>query len=193
MVKIKFCGMTDLDDCKMAADLGVDFVGFVFYKKSRRVVTPGRAGRIIEGLHGAVRTVGVFVEENDHEIERAAGFCGLDFVQVYRESACANSIRVLRVGERLPDVPGDGLLLFDSASEGIGGSGKPFDHGLLEGCAALDRAFVAGGVDERNVGEVLRMRPFGIDLVSSIEACPGRKDYRKMERFVKTVRGFETC
>ena len=192
MVKIKFCGMTDLDDCKMAADLAVDFVGFVFYKKSRRAVTPGRARRIIEGLDGTMQTVGVFVEEEDREIERVAHFCGLDFVQVYRESACANSIRVLRVAGRLPDVPGEGLLLFDSASEGIGGSGKPFDRSLLKGCEALDRAFVAGGVDERNVGEILRMRPFGVDLVSSIEARPGRKDYGRMEKFVKKVRGFRT-
>src|SRR5208283_650838 len=136
-------------------------------------------------LDRAVLTVGVFVEEDDREIERVAAFCGLDFVQVYRESACEHSIRVLPVGERLPDIPGEGLLLFDSASEGIGGSGKSFDRGLLKGCEALDRAFVAGGVDERNVGEILRMRPFGIDLVSSIEARPGRKDYGKMERFVK--------
>ena len=192
MVKIKFCGMTDLDDCKMAVDLAVDFVGFVFYKKSRRAVTPDRARRITERLDGAVSTVGVFVEEDDREIEGVAGFCGLDFVQVYRESACANAIRVLRVSGRLPDVPGgDGLLLFDSSSEGMGGSGRPFDHSLLKGCEALDRAFVAGGVDEHNVGEILRMRPFGIDLVSSIEAMPGRKDYRKMERFVKKVRGFQ--
>jgi phosphoribosylanthranilate isomerase len=189
MVKIKFCGMTDLDDCKRAVDLAVDFVGFVFYKKSRRAVTPARARRIIERLDGAVLTVGVFVEEDDREIEAVAGFCGLDFVQVYRESACVNTIRVLRVSGKLPDAPENGLLLFDSSSEGMGGSGKPFDHSLLKGCEALDRAFVAGGVDEGNVGEILRMEPFGVDLVSSIEAIPGRKDYRKMERFVERVRG----
>ncbi len=189
MVKIKFCGMTNLDDCRMAVDLGVDFVGFVFYKKSRRAITPGRARRIIERLDGAALAVGVFVEEDDREIEGIADSCGLDFVQVYRESACTSAIRVLRVKERLPNVPGDGLLLFDSASRGIGGSGRPFDHSLLKGCEALDRTFVAGGVDEANVADILRMRPFGIDLVSSIEAIPGRKDYGKMERFVKKVRG----
>ncbi len=187
MAKIKFCGMTNLDDCRAAVDLGVDFVGFVFYKGSKRAMTYDGARRIIEKLDGKISTVGVFVEEDDDDISSAAAFCSLDFLQVYRASACSNTIRAFPVGDALPDVPAEGLLLFDSAT---GGSGKVFDHALLKGDAALSRAFVAGGVGESNVDEVLRMAPFGVDLVSSIEAIPGRKDYRKMERFVKKVRGF---
>lgn len=192
MVKIKFCGMTNPEDCAAAIDLSVDFVGFVFYKRSRRYIMPGRVRRIVEGLGGRVATVGVFVEEGDEAIREIVDYCGLDFAQVYRESALPHTIRAHRIGDRLPDRPGAGLILFDSASPGGGGSGLPFDLRLLKGFDALDRTFVAGGINERMVEDVLSLGPFGIDLVSSIEAFPGKKDYRKMEIFVEKVRGFHS-
>jgi phosphoribosylanthranilate isomerase len=192
MVKVKFCGMTSFDDCKKAADLSVDFVGFVFYEKSPRHIQPSKVTRIVEELKGRVGTVGVFVDQDDNEITAIMDRCGLDYAQVYRPSALAEQIRVIRVGDRLPEAPLDhgGLILFDSLSEGYGGSGKSFDCGLLRDFNALDRAFVAGGVNIDNVGEILGLRPFGIDLVSSIEAQKGKKDHSKMEEFMKVVRSF---
>ena len=192
MVKIKFCGMTNLDDCKKAVELGVDYLGFVFYKKSSRyVMTPEGVRRIVERLDGGARTVGVFVEESDEQIAEFVDYCGLDLAQVYRPRASGDSIIAFRVAERLPEIPpGDGLILFDSYSEGFGGSGGSFDFGLLEDCAALPRAFIAGGISEENVHEVLRLQPFGVDLVSSVEVYKGKKDHGKMERFIKTVRSF---
>jgi phosphoribosylanthranilate isomerase len=192
MVKVKFCGMTDLDDCKKAIDLSVDFVGFVFYEKSPRYITLSKARQIIETLDGKVSTVGVFVEQTDSAIGDVMEYCHLDYAQVYREIALSNRIRVFRVADKLPDeLPDDeGLILFDSCSEGYGGSGKSFDFRVLEGCEALDRAFVAGGVNVDNVADILRLKPFGIDLVSSIETHKGKKDHQKMEQFMKTVRSF---
>jgi phosphoribosylanthranilate isomerase len=192
MVKIKCCGMTNLDDCRCADALGVDFIGFVFYKKSRRFARPETVRRITGMLRKEVSTVGVFVEENDREIERILDDCGLDFAQVYRASLLPATIRAFRInGRMIEPVPPQGLCLFDSYSEDIGGSGQPFDLALLpRQSGLLGRAFIAGGIDEQNVGSVLRLKPFGIDLVSSLEAHPGKKDRRKMERFVKTVRSF---
>ena len=189
MVRVKFCGMTNLDDCKKAADLSVDFVGFVFYRKSRRYIAPGTTRRIIERLGGEVQTVGVFVEETDQEIEKIVDYCGLDFAQVYRESAVQKKITAYRVADQLPASPGEGLLLFDSYTEGYGGSGTSFHTGLLENCEVLNRSLIAGGIDELNVREILRLRPFGVDLVSSVEAYEGKKDHKKMEAFVNMVRG----
>ena len=189
MVRVKFCGMTNLDDCKKAADLSADFVGFVFYRKSRRYIAPGRTRRIIERLGGEVQTVGVFVEETDQEIEEIVDYCGLDFAQVYRESAVQKKITAYRVADHLPASPGEGLLLFDSYTEGYGGSGTSFHTGLLENCEVLNRSLIAGGIDELNVREILRLRPFGVDLVSSVEAYKGKKDHKKMEAFVNMVRG----
>ena len=83
MVKIKICGMTNLEDCQTAIDLGVDFIGFVFYKKSARYVTPEMVREISERINGKAKTVGVFVEETEDEIDRLVDFCHLDFAQVY--------------------------------------------------------------------------------------------------------------
>lgn len=191
MVKIKFCGMTNLEDCRAAIDLGVDFLGFVFYKESRRYVPPERVRDILEIVSGRVRTVGVFVEETENEIDRVVDFCHLDFAQVYGRAARDNRISVCRIRDRLPDVIPEGLVLFDSYSTGFGGSGVPFDMDLLEGHDALKRAFVAGGVDEDNVCRTLALRPLGVDLVSAVESEKGKKDLLKMERFVKKVRSYQ--
>ncbi len=192
MVKIKCCGMTNLDDCKKAEDLGVDFIGFVFYRKSRRYVSPKKVSEITQRLGRQVRKVGVFVEEEDGEIEGIMDECGLDFAQVYRPSSLPATIRVIRVGDKVQGpLPLKGLCLFDKYTEAFGGAGETIDLAALpRGNEILGRSFIAGGLDEKNVHEALRLLPFGVDLVSSIEACRGRKDTRKMERFVKTVRSF---
>lgn len=193
MVKIKVCGMTNLDDCLKAIDLEIDFVGFVFYRQSKRFVTPQQVRTIRKEIgQKKVRTVGVFVEEGDEEMRRIVDYCGLDFAQVYRESTLPRTIRAFRVAGTLPGpLPPEGLLLFDSYTRGFGGSGRSFDLGLISGQPFLDRAFIAGGITEQNVADALRSKPFGIDLVSSLEAYPGKKDHGKMERFVKTVRSFD--
>jgi phosphoribosylanthranilate isomerase len=192
MVKVKFCGMTNIDDCKKAMDLSVDFVGFVFYEKSPRYITPSKVRQIVEKLDGKVSTVGVFVEQDDSEIGDVMEYCHLGYAQVYREIVLSNRIRVVRIADKLPDeLPDDeGFILFDSYSEGYGGSGMPFDFRVLQGCEMLNRAFIAGGVNIDNVQDILRLKPFGIDLVSSIETHKGKKDHQKMEQFMKTVRSF---
>jgi phosphoribosylanthranilate isomerase len=192
MVKVKFCGMTNIDDCKKAMDLSVDFVGFVFYEKSPRYITPSKVRQIVEKLDDKVSTAGVFVEQDDIAIGDVMEYCHLDYAQVYRDIILPNRIRVVRVADKLPDeLPDDeGFILFDSYSEGYGGSGKSFDFRVLQGCEMLNRAFIAGGVNIDNVQDILRLKPFGIDLVSSIETHKGKKDHRKMEQFMKTVRSF---
>lgn len=192
MVKVKFCGMTNPDDCKKAVDLSVDFIGFVFYEKSPRYVTPAKSRLMVERLDGRIGTVGVFVDQDDREIMEILDFCHLDYAQVYRKTAIRNHIRAFRITDKLSGQLSDdnSFILFDSHTEGYGGSGKPFDFRILEGCTVLNRSFVAGGVNIGNVQDILRLQPFGVDLVSSIEAHKGKKDHRRMEHFMKTVRSF---
>jgi phosphoribosylanthranilate isomerase len=194
MVKVKICGMTNLEDSLAAIDLGVDFIGFVFYKKSARYVAPEAVKEISERIKGKAKTVGVFVEETEDEIDRLLDFCHLDFAQCYNRphgAHGANRICAYRIKDTLPEVSANGLVLFDSYSEGFGGSGTPFDVSLLRGHNALERAFVAGGIDEGNVYRALELKPFGIDLVSSAEKEKGKKDPFKMERLVKKVRSYQ--
>jgi phosphoribosylanthranilate isomerase len=190
--KVKFCGMTNLDDCLAAIDLGVDFIGFVFYEKSARCVKPLVVQAITERIGGQVKTVGVFVDQKEDEINRLLAFCGLDFAQVYRPTdGIENRITVYRVKDKAPEVDEGGLVLFDSHTEGFGGSGASFDLGLLGGHPALKRAFVAGGIGEHNVSGALQLEPFGIDLVSSIEAKKGKKERLKMKNLMDRVRSFK--
>ncbi len=107
MVKIKICGMTNLEDCQTAIDLGVDFIGFVFYKKSARYVAPEMVREISERISRKAKTVGVFVEETEDEIDRLVDFCHLDFAQVYNRQNGphgANRICVYRIKDTLPEV-----------------------------------------------------------------------------------------
>ena len=186
---VKFCGMTNLDDVLCAVDLGVDFVGFVFYEKSKRFVTYEKVKNIVESLTADVKKVGVFVEQNDEEIEYAMDFCQLDYAQVYRDVENIKTIRAYRIKESLPESIADGLILFDSYTKSIGGSGVSFDLDLIENFEHKNRLFVAGGVSLDNVESVIDLNVFGIDLVSSIEAYPGKKDKKKMEEFLKAVKG----
>lgn len=191
MVKIKCCGMTNLIDCRAAIDLGADYIGFVFYKKSARYIAPETVSGIMERIRGEIRTVGVFVEEPEEQVERIMSFCGLDYAQVYSMSTQVEKrIVVYPIDNCIPEVSYNGLVLFDSFSRGFGGSGKSFDYNLLERHPALKRAFIAGGIKEGNVFQALRLDPYGIDLVSSLEEAKGRKDHTKMKSFIQKVRSY---
>jgi len=194
MVKVKLCGMTNIEDCEKAIELGADYVGFVFYDRSKRCISPERARSITERINGRIKKVGVFVDGTDDEIRATMDFCGLDFCQLYRRSTIEKSITAFRIKDRLVEaVPPRGFILLDSYSAGFGGSGKSFDFRLLEGEPFLDRSFIAGGIDGENVLEVLRLRPYGVDLVSSVEAYPGKKDHDKMAAFMEKVRQRESA
>ena len=183
--------MTNLEDCQAAVDLGVDFIGFVFYKQSARYVVPQKVRDISEAINGKAKTVGVFVEETEDEIDKLVDFCHLDFAQIYSSMTGANRIRVYRINDAVPEITSEGFVLFDSYSKGFGGSGMSFDINILKGYSALERAFIAGGIDEENVYRALTLRPFGVDLVSAVESKKGKKDLLKMERFVKKVRSYQ--
>lgn len=189
-MKVKFCGMTNLDDALAVVDLGVDFVGFVFYPKSKRFISYDQARDIIKNINDSVKTVGVFVEQDEKEIKATMEYCGLDYAQVYHDFSGFDSIRVYRVADRLPAVKSDGLILFDSYTKSIGGSGISFDKNLIRNVDYKDRLFIAGGISLNNIEEIVDIDPFGVDLVSSIEAYPGKKDVKKMKEFMKIVKGF---
>ncbi len=188
-MKVKFCGMTNAEDVSAAVELGVDFVGFVFYEKSKRFVTYEQVRTITESINSDIKKVGVFVEQSNEEIKKAVEFCNLDYAQVYKTVEGVDTIRVYRIKDEPPKDISDGLILFDSYTKSIGGSGVSFDLSLLKNFEHKNRLFVAGGINIDNVTFIAQLNVFGVDLVSSIEAYPGKKDIKKMEDFMKVVRG----
>ncbi len=203
-VKIKICGVTNIEDAKVCADLGVDFIGFVFADSPRRV-TKEEAKRIIDELPETVKKVGVFVNEEISVVEDIAGFCGLDALQFHGDEEPDYCMHFMGVGEvfkafRLRDkddlapIPSYKVnaYLLDTFVEGLyGGTGKTFKWELATdakhfGCPII----LSGGLNAGNVGEVIRtIRPEIVDVSSGVEATPGKKDPEKLREFLKIVRG----
>ncbi len=170
--------------------------GFVFYRGSKRCVTPGETRRIVASLPSSIVTIGVFVEEKPAEIMEAKRYCGLDRVQVYDAGKWAAAgydgdtiIAAYRVSskediERANSLPY--LPLFDTGIPGTwGGNGKRFDWTMLEG---FGRPYVlAGGITADNIDEALRLGPFAVDISSGVEISPGKKDPKKLRALFERI------
>ena len=210
-IRIKMCGITNLEDATAAVDAGVDALGFIFYEKSPRNIDPEVARIIIEQLPPFVSTVGVFVDRKRQEVEEIIRFCRLGYAQLHgqespkycerltRFAAPCQVIKALRVGEHLQasDITPyndhvKGFLL-DTYQKGVkGGTGQRFDWSLIQGLK-LQRDFIlAGGLDAESVQEALEsVRPYALDVNSGVEASPGQKDHKLIKKFTRQVRACE--
>ena len=204
MVKVKICGITNLDDALHAAACGADALGFVFYAGSPRCVKPETVAGICAQLPPFVSRVGLFVNEAPERIREIAGQCGLDVLQLHGDEppdACTlPPFRVIK-GVRprtLADLPAlssypVSALLVDAAVPGhYGGTGQRADWHLAREIVARHRVILAGGLMPANVAEAVReVRPYAVDVSSGVEASPGRKDPEKVAQFMRMAR--EAC
>ncbi|MCU1430795.1 MAG: phosphoribosylanthranilate isomerase [Actinomycetia bacterium] len=196
---VKICGNTTEEDALLATALGADALGFIF-APSRRQVRPDDVRSIVKRLPHEVITVGVFVNERPEQVVEIASTVGLHGVQLSGREPLSE-VRWIR--ERLKFViqgftagdpalaaaangPAD-VLLIDSPNPG---SGQVFDWRLAEGAPGGVRILLAGGLNPDNVGDAIRLvRPWGVDVATGVEAAPGRKDPRKLRRFIEAARG----
>jgi phosphoribosylanthranilate isomerase len=181
---IKVCGITRREDALMAAEAGASAIGFIFYPKSPRCITPDRAAALGEGLD--VWKVGVFVDESPVTIESVMHAAGLDVAQTYGGTFPGNARvwRAFRVADSFNHSLGDGAeaVLLDGPKNGVS-----FDWSLARGAAA--KVIVAGGLDASNVAEAIRIaEPWGVDASSKLETAPGVKDHDKVRAYVKAAR-----
>ncbi len=203
MVKVKICGITNVEDALMAVELGADAIGFVFYSKSPRCVDKETAREIIKSLPPFVSKVGVFVDEKEDVVREIRDYCGLTLLQFHgNESSeyCArfcNVIKAFRVKDKssLLQVreyePYVSAVLFDTYKEGIaGGTGDVFDLGVFRGVSFGKPVVLSGGMDVSNVGSaVMSVGPYAVDCSSGVESAFGRKDHEKMKRFIEVAKG----
>ena len=203
MTLVKVCGVTNVEDALAALDAGADMLGFNFYARSPRYVTPAAARKIVEQLPERVSCVGVFVNEPaPAEVERIARAAGLGAVQLHgdespefcRRLGGLTTIKALRVGadytpESAAAYQTDAVLLDAYVAGARGGTGHTFDWTL----AALTRGrvprlFLAGGLNPDNVASaVAAVRPYAVDVCSGVETSPGRKSPELMRRFLRAV------
>jgi phosphoribosylanthranilate isomerase len=203
MVKVKICGITNLQDALYAARQGADALGFIFYKKSPRYISPQKAAAITRQLPKAINRVGVFVNARQAAIKRIAGDLKLDMLQFHGNES-GNFCRRFRgfkiikaFGVRhklyLKDLSDYDVwaYLFDSfAGNKFGGSGKTFNWHLLSRLRGVKKTvFLSGGLNPGNVKQALKAFPAQwVDASSSLEAYPGKKDLLKLKRFIKNAK-----
>jgi phosphoribosylanthranilate isomerase len=202
VTRIKFCGLTRLDDVQLAARLGVDAIGFVMTRKSKRFVEPAAAARLRDAVPPYVTTVALVMDDEPAYIDEVLRVLHPDMLQFHGEEtddACAaygvRYTKAIAMGEgvraldRLKAFPRAAGLLLDGHGLGEqGGSGQRFDWSLMPRDLAQPLV-LAGGLDAGNVAEAIRIaRPWAVDVSSGIETSPGIKDGAKMERFISAVR-----
>jgi phosphoribosylanthranilate isomerase len=200
MTKIKICGNTRKEDVDLAVELGVDLLGFIF-GPSKRQVTIDQAEHLVSDIPDGIERVGVFVSEPPDAIARAVDSCRLTAVQIYRPISAEDRrlgvslLPALRVGngqdlDALSFDSTDHPLLDTWASDTAGGgTGQTWDWSKAERLARRYPILVSGGLNPLNVGDaVTRLRPWGVDVCSGVEAEPRIKDPQKLRTFVAAVR-----
>jgi phosphoribosylanthranilate isomerase len=204
MTRVKVCGITNLEDALAAVGAGAELLGFNFYARSPRYVTPSAARRVVERLPEGVECVGVFVNESAPEdVARVAREAGVGAVQLHgdetpefcRGLAGLTTIKALRVGpgyspEAAAGYPTDAVLLDAYVAGEWGGTGHTFDWALARRTReAVPKLFLAGGLNPDNVAEaVASVRPYAVDVCSGVETSPGRKSPHLLRRFVESMR-----
>ena len=201
--KIKICGITNIADGLAVVEAGADAVGFVFCEQSPRRVSIDSAAEIVRALPPFVMKVGVFVDASVESVRRCISECGLNLLQFHGDESpdyCVQfgvmSMKAFRVRDAtflqtVQSYRTDAWLLDAFVSEKIGGTGERFNWDLAVQARELGRPiFLAGGLTPENVQEAVRkVRPYGVDVSSGVEATPGKKDHAKVRAFVKAVKG----
>jgi phosphoribosylanthranilate isomerase len=193
---LKICGITSQEDADAAIAGGANAIGFNFYPRSPRYVTPECAAAIATAP--GVRRVGVFVNEPRERVEEIGRAALLDVAQLHGDETPADYPermavwKAARVGAgfdfgHFADCPAEALVLDGPAGELYGGAGHAFDWTLV-GVSAW-RIVLAGGLDASNVAQAVALvRPWGVDACSRVESAPGKKDHKKMSEFLQAAK-----
>jgi len=203
MVKIKICGITNWEDAVASVASGCDALGFVFYKKSPRYISPKNAQKIIGLLPENILKVGIFVNAQEKTIKDITRYCNLNALQFHGDESVQfcdkfknyKIIKAFRVKDKInfKNIKQYKIFayLFDTFIKSkIGGTGKKFDWNLLKQLKGTKRPiFLSGGLNEKNVAEAIKyLRPSWVDVSSSLESRPGKKDPKKIRKFIEAVR-----
>ena len=182
---VKICGITNREDAAGAVEHGAGAVGFIFHPGSQRYVRPERVAAWIDCVPASVWRVGVFVDRPAMEVERVCRELRLDVAQLHGSERAGDAPRGVRVWKALragraleTDFPAEALLL-DGAR-----SGETCDWKMAR--RVSKPVVLAGGLTEENVEQAIEQaQPWGVDVCSSLESYPGKKDHSRMSRFLK--------
>lgn len=196
-MKVKICGITNLDDALYCQECGADALGFIFYEGSKRFIEPVKAAEIIGTLSPFVMKIGVFVNKDFTSINEISALAGLNAVQIHNDKEIPPdiplkypAIKAYRINDDfdfsiLYKSRAEYFLLDSYSKKGYGGTGIKFNWTLIPE-DLKHRLILAGGVSEENLEEIFtKVKPAAIDISSSLESEPGKKDHYKVDAFFK--------
>ena len=194
-MKIKICGITNYEDAKLACDLSADAIGFIFYKKSKRSVEAEEVKNIISKLPAFILKVGVFVNERIDIVNQIMQDCKLNIAQLhgdenveYLNEINFPAVKALRISNNydyniLKQYLNFNILLDTFNNNEFGGTGTNFNWDTIP-LDVKGKIILAGGIKEENLEEIFsNILPYAIDVSSSLEEFPGKKNKSKMLSF----------
>jgi len=204
-VRVKICGLTNLEDARVAMDAGAHALGFIFFPGSPRYVTSAAAARIISQLPPLVSKVGVFVNEPFESILQIAKTTGIDTIQLHGDETPAlcealaregfKVIKAFRIKDQsslhsLQQYSAAAFLLDSYVPGQLGGTGARFNWDLAVQVAASGTPIIlAGGLVPENIRDaVAKVAPYGVDVSSGVESAPGKKDHARVRAFIEGAR-----
>ena len=206
-MKVKVCGMKYSDNISQISELGLDYMGFIFYKKSSRYVNDILIEDELKKLPRSIKKVGVFVNETISEIETVSKKYKLDYIQLHGDESplfCKElkekNLKIIKafqidgtfdfsmLNEYIGNVD---YFLFDTKSKGYGGSGEKYNWGLLSNYDNKTPFFLSGGINEKDISEIKKLKTLNIeaiDINSCFEISPALKNIPKVSKFIKRVK-----
>ncbi len=208
--RIKVCGLTNVNQVRQLNELGIEFAGFNFYKRSPRYIHKTMPSTAIKKIRGKINKVGVFVDEDVDEVLRTVDDCGLYLVQLHGNESprycekISNYITVIKVFRLTDDdnvewkikdyYDAADMFMFDTETTAFGGSGKKFNWQLLKDIRINKPFFLAGGIAVDDSDELKKFSQhavakdlFAVDINSKFEIMPGVKDIELIKGFKKRL------
>jgi phosphoribosylanthranilate isomerase len=209
-MRIKVCGLTNVNQVRQLSDLGIEFAGFNFYPRSPRYVYKNMPATAVKAIRSKINKVGIFVNEDPDELLRTVDECGLYLVQLHGDESprycekISNYVGVIKVFRLIENdniewkvkdyYDAADMFMFDAESTSYGGAGKKFNWKILQDLKINKPFFLAGGVapddvealklfEKQDVGKDL----FAIDINSKFELLPGLKDIEMIKAFRKKL------
>ncbi|MCK9614318.1 MAG: phosphoribosylanthranilate isomerase [Candidatus Omnitrophica bacterium] len=205
MIKVKICGITNLEDALACSNEGADALGFIFSKKSPRYINEKEAAKVISGLDPYITKVGVFLDEEKEKVFEIANMLSLDILQFHGKeipsycSAFAPKFKIVKVffpedapfKVKVPRYKIDAAM-FDIKYEQKSKGKNTLDKNILKEISALikegSRVIISGGLNVKNISQITRLKPYAVDVSSGLEKFVGKKDIELVREFIKKVK-----
>jgi len=208
-MKIKICGMKFMDNIREVEKLKPDYIGFIFYKKSKRYVGEELTKEVFEKIDKSIHKVGVFVNEEINSILRIKKKFNFDYIQLHgdespeyckilQEKGCL-IIKAFSIDDQFDFnlahnySPFCHYFLFDTKGKKYGGNGETFNWSLLNNYQLNIPFFLSGGIEINNISGAFRIKNkkiIGLDLNSKLEQSPGIKDIQKVKSVITKIRNY---